>query len=110
MKTFAVQHWPWAVSNRGIGTGVLATGRHIAFVSTGATDSQEATSTLTDFFGQEDNRISYQNALSHDQGLFGEFEPRCFFPLVDWPPGLKNRCWRQPCPPKNPVSENPKSL
>jgi GNAT superfamily N-acetyltransferase len=36
---------------------------HIAFVLTGTTDSQEAASILTDFFGQEDNRISYQNAL-----------------------------------------------
>ena len=30
---------------------------------TGTTDSQEAASILSDFFGQEDNRISYQNAL-----------------------------------------------
>ena len=36
---------------------------HIAFVLTGTTDSQEAASILSDFFGQEDNRISYQNAL-----------------------------------------------
>jgi ribosomal protein S18 acetylase RimI-like enzyme len=36
---------------------------HIAFVLTGTTDSQEAASILNDFFGQEDNRISYQNAL-----------------------------------------------
>jgi ribosomal protein S18 acetylase RimI-like enzyme len=36
---------------------------HISFILTGATDSQEAASVLNDFFGQEDNRISYQNAL-----------------------------------------------
>jgi ribosomal protein S18 acetylase RimI-like enzyme len=36
---------------------------HIAFVVTGTTDSQEAASILSDFFGQKDNRISYQNAL-----------------------------------------------
>ena len=36
---------------------------HIAFVLTGTTDSQEAASILSDFFGQEDTRISYQNAL-----------------------------------------------
>jgi hypothetical protein len=36
---------------------------HIAFVLTGTTDSQEAASILSDFFGQKDNRISYQNAL-----------------------------------------------
>jgi hypothetical protein len=36
---------------------------HIAFVLTGTTDSQEAASILSHFFGQEDNRISYQNAL-----------------------------------------------
>jgi hypothetical protein len=36
---------------------------HIAFVLTGTTDSQEAASILSDFFGQEDNRISYQNAM-----------------------------------------------
>jgi ribosomal protein S18 acetylase RimI-like enzyme len=36
---------------------------HIAFVLTGTTDSQEAASILSDFFGQGDNRISYQNAL-----------------------------------------------
>ena len=41
---------------------VQATG-HITFVLTGTTDSKEAASILTDFFGQEDNRISYQNAL-----------------------------------------------
>jgi hypothetical protein len=37
---------------------------HIAFVLTGTTDSQEAASILSDFFGQKDNRISYQNALA----------------------------------------------
>ncbi len=36
---------------------------HIAFVLTGTTDVQETASILNDFFGQEDNRISYQNAL-----------------------------------------------
>ena len=36
---------------------------HIAFVLTGTTNGQEAASILNDFFGQEDNRISYQNAL-----------------------------------------------
>ena len=36
---------------------------HIAFVLTGTTDSQEAASILNDFFGQENNRVSYQNAL-----------------------------------------------
>jgi ribosomal protein S18 acetylase RimI-like enzyme len=36
---------------------------HIAFVLTGTTDGQEAASILSDFFGQKDNRISYQNAL-----------------------------------------------
>ena len=36
---------------------------HIAFVLTGTTDSQEVASILSDFFGREDNRISYQNAL-----------------------------------------------
>ncbi len=36
---------------------------HIAFVLTGTTDSQEAASILNDFFGREDTRISYQNAL-----------------------------------------------
>src|SRR4029077_10856476 len=36
---------------------------HIAFVLTGTADSQEAAFILSDFFGQEDNRISYQNAL-----------------------------------------------
>jgi len=35
----------------------------IAFVLTGTTDSREAASILEDFFGQEDNRISYQTAL-----------------------------------------------
>jgi hypothetical protein len=36
---------------------------HIAFVLTWTTDSQEAASILSDFFGQKDSRISYQNAL-----------------------------------------------
>ena len=36
---------------------------HIAFVLTGTTDEQETASILNDFFGQEDTRISYQNAL-----------------------------------------------
>jgi hypothetical protein len=35
----------------------------ITFVLTGTTDSREAASILEDFFGQEDNRISDQNAL-----------------------------------------------
>ena len=35
----------------------------IAFVLTGTTDGQETASILNDFFGQEDTRISYQNAL-----------------------------------------------
>ena len=35
----------------------------IAFVLTGATDSREAVSILSDFFQQEGNRVSYQNAL-----------------------------------------------
>src|SRR5271166_5915005 len=36
---------------------------HIAFVLTGTTDGEETASILNDFFGQEDTRISYQNAL-----------------------------------------------
>jgi ribosomal protein S18 acetylase RimI-like enzyme len=36
---------------------------HIAFVLTGTTDDQETVFILNEFFGQEDNRISYQNAL-----------------------------------------------
>ena len=36
---------------------------HIAFVLTGTSESLEAASISSDFFGQEDNRISYQNAL-----------------------------------------------
>lgn len=36
---------------------------HIAFVLTGTTDSQEAAFILSDFFGQEDTRVSYQKAL-----------------------------------------------
>ena len=35
----------------------------IAFVLTGTTDSREAASVLNEFFSQEDNRVSYQNAL-----------------------------------------------
>jgi ribosomal protein S18 acetylase RimI-like enzyme len=35
----------------------------IAFVLTGTTDGQEAASILNEFFEQEDNRVSYQNAL-----------------------------------------------
>jgi ribosomal protein S18 acetylase RimI-like enzyme len=40
---------------------------HLAFVLTGTTDSQEAASILSDFFGQKDNRISYQNALAMEE-------------------------------------------
>jgi len=36
---------------------------HIAFVLTGTIDSQETAAILNVFFGQEDTRISYQNAL-----------------------------------------------
>jgi ribosomal protein S18 acetylase RimI-like enzyme len=36
---------------------------HIAFVLSGTSDGQETTSILTDFFRQEDNRLSYQNTL-----------------------------------------------
>ena len=36
---------------------------HIEFVLTATNNSQEAASILSDFFGQKDNRISYQNAL-----------------------------------------------
>ena len=36
---------------------------HIAFVLTGTTDLREAAVILSDFFGQEGTRISYQNAL-----------------------------------------------
>jgi ribosomal protein S18 acetylase RimI-like enzyme len=36
---------------------------HIAFVLSGTTDGKETTSILTDFFCQQDNRLSYQNAL-----------------------------------------------
>jgi len=47
---------------------------HIAFVLTGTTDSQEVASILSDFFGQEDNRISYQNALAmEEQGGAGGY-------------------------------------
>src|SRR5271170_1408953 len=35
----------------------------VAFVLTGTPDVQETTSILSDFFQQEDNRLSYQNAL-----------------------------------------------
>ena len=35
----------------------------IAYVMTGATDAEEAASILTDFFGREQNRVSYENAL-----------------------------------------------
>jgi GNAT superfamily N-acetyltransferase len=40
---------------------------HIAFVLTGTTDSHEVASILSDFFGQKDNRISYQNALGMEE-------------------------------------------
>jgi GNAT superfamily N-acetyltransferase len=40
---------------------------HITFVLTGTTESQEAASILSDFFGQEANRISYQNALAMEE-------------------------------------------
>jgi ribosomal protein S18 acetylase RimI-like enzyme len=36
---------------------------HIAFVLSGTTEGQETASILSDFFAQEDNRISYQNTL-----------------------------------------------
>ena len=36
---------------------------HIAFVLSGTSDGPETTSILTDFFRQEDNRLSYQNTL-----------------------------------------------
>jgi hypothetical protein len=35
----------------------------LAFVLTGTSDVQETVSVLSDFFQQEDNRLSYQNAL-----------------------------------------------
>jgi len=35
---------------------------HIAFVLTGTTDGEETASILNNFFGQENTRISYQNA------------------------------------------------
>lgn len=35
----------------------------IAFVLTGTTDAEEAASILADFFGQEQNRVSHENAL-----------------------------------------------
>jgi hypothetical protein len=40
---------------------------HIAFVLSGTTDIRETTSILTDFFGQKDNRLSYQNALVKEE-------------------------------------------
>jgi hypothetical protein len=40
---------------------------HITFVLTGTTGSREAASILSDFFGQEDNRVSYQNALAMEE-------------------------------------------
>jgi GNAT superfamily N-acetyltransferase len=40
---------------------------HIAFVLSGTNDDQETTSILTNFFCQEDNRISYQNTLVMEQ-------------------------------------------
>jgi ribosomal protein S18 acetylase RimI-like enzyme len=40
---------------------------HIAFVLTGTSESLEAASISSDFFGQEDNRISYQNALAMEE-------------------------------------------
>jgi ribosomal protein S18 acetylase RimI-like enzyme len=36
---------------------------HIASILTGTTDDQETASILNDFFGQKDNRISFQNTL-----------------------------------------------
>ena len=45
----------------------------IAFVLTGTTDAEEAASILNDFFGQEQNRVSYENAivLEEDGELVG---------------------------------------
>ena len=40
---------------------------HIAFVLSGTTNVQETASILNGFFGQENNRISYQNALVAEQ-------------------------------------------
>jgi GNAT superfamily N-acetyltransferase len=40
---------------------------HIAFVLSGTSESQEAASILSDFFGQEDNRISCQNTLAMEE-------------------------------------------
>ena len=40
---------------------------HIAFVLSGTNDDHETTSILTNFFCQEDNRISYQNTLVMEQ-------------------------------------------
>ena len=36
---------------------------HIAFVLSGTAEAQETESILKDFFGQEGNRMSYQNTL-----------------------------------------------
>ena len=36
---------------------------HIGFILSGTNDPEETISILSDFFGQKDNRISYQNAL-----------------------------------------------
>jgi ribosomal protein S18 acetylase RimI-like enzyme len=41
---------------------------HIAFVLSGTTDSQETANILNDFFRQEENRVSYQNALVMEEG------------------------------------------
>jgi ribosomal protein S18 acetylase RimI-like enzyme len=41
---------------------------HIAFVLSGTADGQETASILNDFFEQEDNRVSYQNALVMEEG------------------------------------------
>ncbi len=42
---------------------ILSAIGHIAFVLAGTTDTQEAFAILTAFFGQEDNRLGYQNTL-----------------------------------------------
>ncbi len=46
---------------------------HIAFVLSGTSDGEETASILCDFFGKDENRISYQNALVMGEGreLFG---------------------------------------
>jgi ribosomal protein S18 acetylase RimI-like enzyme len=41
---------------------------HIAFVLSGTTGDQETACILNDFFEQEDNRVSYQNALVMEEG------------------------------------------